>query len=304
MITSKIISGSKSYFTGTKITTFEVSIHRYVLSELNTHRMLSRNSSSSRAVPIESNIDNILKDTAIPIHWGLNQPGMVADDEIDYGLIEQAKLIWLNARDNAIKSALELKKLGIHKQVANRLVEPFSYQKIIITATEWDNFFWLRNHKDAQPEFRYLANMMLEQYNNFEFETLYKDEWHTPYVKHHRCPDGILYYLDSNDNNLTKEEALQISASCSAQVSYRKNDDTLDKADTIFNMLNLFNEGEETRKHSSPIEHQATPFDLSNFKGITNFTEDDSWSGNFKNWIQYRHTFKNESCKNNPNLKK
>jgi thymidylate synthase ThyX len=310
MITAKIIADSTHKEIGTRITTFELTFPRWILAEFNTHRLLSRNSASSRAIPIKANIENILKDTAIPVHWGKNQAGMVADEEVSSELADRALGIWLNVRDGCIKAALELNDIGIHKQIANRLIENFTYQKVIVTATEWDNFFWLRSHKDAQPEIKVLSDLMLKAYNESVPSELDYDEWHTPYVEHVRTPDGVLMYLDCNGAHLTLDDALKVSASCCAQVSYRKQDDSVEKAIKVFDMLNLDagTDINDARKHSSPIEHQATPMSATDYleciNGATHETRDGSiWSGNFKDWVQARHLYDNESCKKHPEIR-
>jgi thymidylate synthase ThyX len=314
MSTVQIIADSKHYDKDTRITTFELTFPRWILAEFNTHRQLSRNSASSRAIPIQANIDNIINNTAMPVHWGINQAGMVANNEADEHTVRLAIAAWIRARDNAIKSALELNELGIHKQITNRLIENFTYQKVIVTATEWDNFFWLRYHKDAQPEIKDLADLMLDAYNKSTPQVLNVGEWHVPYVSTYRDGNNHqLYYYDSNDNEISLDEARKISASCCAQVSYRKSDDSLEKALRVFDMLNLDDDSGDTRKHSSPIEHQATPVDYNadtmfawyNMHGVTAVDENaDLWSGNFKNWVQYRHLFDNDSCTNHPDIEK
>lgn len=320
MIKAKVVKQSRHHKTGRLITTFEIEMHRFVLAEKNTHKMLSKNSASSRAVPIQANIDYILSNTAFPVHWGKNQSGMVAENELSPDVQKKAKQIWTDARDDAIKHALALSELGVHKQLANRLIENFSYQKVVVTGTEWDNFFWLRDHKDAQPEIRELASKMLDAYNNAKSEILFGGEWHLPYVDSIRNAIGELEYF-SNGVKLTEEEAIKVSASCCAQVSYRKADDSLDKANKVFDMLNLnASQYEDIRMHSSPVEHQATPISYSfkdkflsrlfmffgkqYTKGITHIRFDGSmWSANLQDFIQYRHLIPNESCTNNPNLK-
>ena len=308
MITARVVADSKHYKLHTRITTFELSFPRWILAEFNTHRLLSRNSASSRAIPIQANIDNILADTAMPVHWGLNQAGMVADAEANEEVTAKAKTIWYEARDAAIKAAKDLSDLGIHKQIANRLIENFTFQKVIVTATEWDNFFWLRSHKDAQPEIKLLSDMMLKAYNESVPEILDLGEWHTPYVTHARHNvTNKLMYLSSGAIEITLEEARKVSASCCAQVSYRKSDESLDKAIRVFDMLNLEADTDDVRKHSSPIEHQATPVAIDEYiLDIPGATHDDlngaCWSGNFKNWIQYRHLFDEDSCTKHPEI--
>ena len=287
---AKVIADSKHYETGTRLTTFEVLMPRWVLAEFNTHRQLSRNSASSRAIPIKANIENILANTALPVHWGLNQSGMVADLEANDEIAQKARDVWIRARDSAIGFANELSELGIHKQIANRLIENFTYQKVIVTATEWSNFFWLRNHKDAQPEIKAVAEDMYQEYLASTPRELKLGEWHVPYFG-----DGIW----TSESETSLADALKISASCCAQVSYRKQDDSLEKATKVFDMLNLDNEDADVRMHSSPIEHQATPINIEeNPYYITGLSHIDvngvSWSGNLKDFVQYRKLFANE----------
>jgi hypothetical protein len=313
MIYAKVVASSKHYQTGTRLTTMEVSMPRWVLAELNTHKMLSKNSASSRAIPIKANIENILADTAMPVSWGKNQSGMVADIDVDWETSKKAEAVWLKARDNAIASALELVDLGIHKQLANRLIENFTYQKILISGTEWDNFFWLRCHKDAQPEIRVPAEHMLRAYNESTPIELNVGEWHLPFVSTVRDSFGKLHYHDTFGEELSVENAIKISASCAAQISYRKSDESFEKALKVFDMLNLTDESGETRKHSSPTEHIGTPIDYTlgmseNLmgepdRGITHCDSDlKLWSANFKDFIQYRHLIPNESCKQHPDV--
>lgn len=298
MIKAKIIADSIHRNTGTRITTFELEFPRWILSEFNTHRLLSRNSASSRAIPIKANIENIMNNTAIPVHWGLNQAGMVADNVADEETQKLAIAAWIRARDAAIQCAEQLIELGIHKQVANRLIENFTYQKVVTTAVDWDNFFWLRHHKDAQPEIKELAQLMFDVYQSSIPTELEVGEWHTPYFK-----DG--YWSSHMEESL--EHALMVSSSCCAQVSYRKQDDSIEKAEKVFGMLNLFDDTDETRKHASPVEHQASPMpQIGALKDIKGATHQDingqMWSGNFRNWIQYRHLIPNESCKWHPDI--
>jgi hypothetical protein len=294
-ISSKIIADSISN-KGKRITTFEIEMPRWILSEFNTHRMLSRNSASSRAIPIKANIDNIYNNTAIPVHWGLNQAGMVADAEASDEIQRLAIACWIRARDNAITSALTLDSYGIHKQVANRLIELFTYQRVIVTGTEFANYFWLRNHKDAQPEIKELADLMYQDYTSSKPVILDPDMWHTPYYRLGFWAKGMPEPL---------QDALKISASCCAQVSYRKQDDSLEKANRVYDMLNLEDESDETRKHASPVEHQASPISwcvkalsFTWEKGVTHRTrQGDLWSGNFNGWVQHRQLIKDESKK-------
>jgi hypothetical protein len=277
--------------------------------------MLSKNSASSRAIPLKAAIEEIKNNTAYPLVWRANQSGMVAAGDLEPEKAKEAKRVWTRARNSALKYASNLADIGLHKQWANRLIENFSYQKVIITGTEWDNFFWLRICPTAQPEIDQLAKCMYEALSKSEPETLYEDEWQTPYVRHVRGSDGELGYVDEKYNTISLEDALKISASCCAQVSYRKLDDSLDKALSIFDKLNLGSVSEDAKSHSSPTEHQGTPinsyYDSLRDVVINGSFNPDSWqdgithinrqgnfgSGNFYDFIQYRHLIPNESCK-------
>ena len=305
MIKATIIADSVSEHTGQRITTYELEYPRFILAELNTHRLLSRNSASSRAIPIEKMIEQVISNTATPIHWGLNQSGMQAKEE--QANTNACKEAWCNARDSAIHHAYQLKNLGLHKQIVNRVLEPFQMMKTLVTATSFDNFFNLRCHPDAQPEIKQLADLMYQAMQESEPEVLYVAEWHTPYVHHDRDEYGnLIYYVLNTDTTgtetdgyqyyqyLTSEEAIKVSCSCAAQVSYRKNDTSIEKALAIYDKL-----VNSEPVHASAFEHCATPIDIETTEeGITHFTIDDvPYSGNFANWVQYRQLIKNHDCK-------
>lgn len=313
-VTAVVIQDSLSKITGTRITTFEVTLHRFVLAELNTHRMFSRNGASSRAIPFERMVQYVRENMAEPVFWGKNQAGMVADVEIEHYNKGFVASVWRAAAEDAIKHATTLHKMKVHKQICNRLLEPFTMQKMLITATSFDNWFWLRKHKDAQPEIKLLAQKMFEAYNESTPVPLNPNEWHVPYVTRTVDEFGIMRYTDETGKNLTVEEAVQISASCAAQTSYRRNDPSLEKASDIFDRLI-----NSVPVHASPTEHQATPFSYMHKDGkhmyenavysqtvfgsegdfITSVgaTDADTWySGNFKDWAQYRQIIPNNVC--------
>lgn len=151
MIDAKIIADSRNPI-GNRITTWVLKFPRFILSEFNTHRVLSRNSSSSRARPLDKTIQDVLNDPAIPEFWGKNQKGMQASVELNEKEREAAKTQWLYARDLAVHKARMLQELDVHKQIANRLLEPWMHQTVLCTATEWQNFFALRAHKDCYSD--------------------------------------------------------------------------------------------------------------------------------------------------------
>lgn len=299
MIKATIIADSVSAHTGQRITTFELEYHRYIHSELMTHRQFSRNAASSRAIPIDKMIEGVLGSPAIPIHWGLNQSGMQAkDEEVPY---QQAYNAWINARNRAIESAKELQALGLHKQIVNRVLEPFQMMKTLVTATSFDNFFNLRCHKDAQPEIKELADKMYQAMQESTPMTLRAGEWHLPYVTAVIGEDNQIHYL-VDDKLVDLETAIKISCSCAAQVSYRKNDTSIEKALAIYDKL-----VNSEPVHASAFEHCATPIDSisGNFAGVTHVgdtfingkLENSYCSGNFTNWVQYRQLIPNHDCK-------
>lgn len=292
-ITAKVIQHSISAYTGTEIITYELEYPRYIHSEFMTHRLFSRNAASSRAIPTKSMIEQIIKHNVEFVHYGRNQPGMQADQELS----EEEKQIvlgyWKCARNSAIDMAHYMAALGAHKQIVNRCLEPWMLMKVVMTTTSLENWDELRAHKDAQPEIQTLAKTMQAAKSQSEPLELLNGEWHVPYVER-EFVDGELVY----GNGLTLEEAKMISASCCAQVSYRKNDDSLEKAKSIYDRLI-----NSRPAHSSPVEHQATPIFYSKYptnypkqptdwdRGVTHMDRDyQLHSGNFKDWIQLRQT--------------
>jgi thymidylate synthase ThyX len=284
-----------------------------------THRLFSRNAASSRAIPVAKAIELIKADTAKPIHWGKNQPGMSAKEECNAVMASHSECHgysreewWDEARDAAIYHAEEFNAAGYHKQIVNRMLEPFSHIKVVCTATEYDNFFYLRCHPDAQPEIQKLAELMYDAREASVPVKLLPGSWHTPYFKNGQwIPTSYSdAYGEMNDDGATLEDALAISASCCAQVSYRVLNDSLEKAKDIYKRL-----VESKPVHASPFEHQATPMKESRFReddqvllyvqegtdadtlGITHFDRrGHAWSGNLKGWVQHRQLIDGNVC--------
>ncbi len=275
--------------------------------------MLSKNAASSRAIPVSKMIENIKKFPAIPLHWGQNKSGMQAEKEIDnlIGMkvnnefvVLERDYAWLKARNSAIEYAEAFSDAGYHKQIVNRLIEPYQMIKVVCSGTEFDNFFWLRCHKDAQPDIRELADVMYNAQKESEPDELVDGEYHLPYITSDIYQECRKYYhnnktVDKNDSNLV----LKVSASCCAQVSYRTTDTNIEKALKIYDQL-----VKSEPIHSSPFEHQARPITISDINdylkqkssGITHMSRDKSswvyWSGNLRGWIQHRHEIPNNTC--------
>lgn len=299
---------------GQRITTFELEYPRIIHSELMTHRLFSRNAMSSRAIPIKKMIEQVQQNPAMPVKFGKNQPGMQdAGDHnelIDAGY--EPATWWGLAGLSAARFAEAFAEAGYHKQIANRLLEPFQRMKTVLTATDFENFWWLRVDKDADPTIFALAEAMKKAFDESEPELLEPGQWHTPYVDHvyeyediddKECVVFVGYcVLDENDKPvmLTVEEAKAISASCCAQVSYRVLNNTKDKALDIYGKLLSGN-----KVHASPFEHQATPLvhasceELGNEafaweEGVTHVDRNGMfWSGNFRGWSQHRQLVPN-----------
>lgn len=342
-IEAKIIAHSKSSVTGKEIITWELTYPRLIHSEFLTHRLFSRNAASSRAIPVAKMLEMVREHPAMPVRFGANQAGM-QDKGVDHTALvyikelyntalangmdeDRAELFasinsssaWRFAANKVADIAEAFSNAGYHKQVANRLIEPFQWMKTVMTATEDDNWFWLRDHNDADPTIHALASVMWEAKQTSEPVILEPGEWHLPYVtarRQHWRVEGdfgpMMYWDFRSGTELTLEQALAISSSCCAQVSYRKLDDTLEKAQTVYERL----VGSEP-VHASPFEHQATPMEATNKwdctddgvnvpkmpwtweEGITHIDRKNNfWSGNFKNWVQHRQLIPDNVCNN------
>jgi len=275
----KIIADSISP-AGKRITTFQLRYQRFFHSELMTHRMLSRNASSSRAIPVSKMLSQVWNDPAMPVYWGSNKAGMQAGSELTGFKRKVAEAMWVGAGRAMCVASWVMMKLGLHKQITNRILEPWQYISVVVTATEWDNFYALRNHKDAQPEFRALAASMMYGLNNCTPTLLQEGEWHLPYVSDDEIQDakwvGSYHLLP------------KLSAARCARVSYNKHDGTKPSMDDdleLYNQLmtrpytdkrgNTYGDGDPI--HASPVEHQAMAHANSSLP-----------SGNFVGWIQLR----------------
>lgn len=296
-ISAKVIKDSISP-QGIRITTLELEYPRIIHSELMTHRVFSRNSASSRAIPVSKVIELVESNPAMPVHWGKNQAGMQAKEELDDLNKEAVRQLWLEAAKQAVSIAKVMADIGGHKQVVNRILEPFQHMKVVVTSTEWANWDWLRDHPDADPTIHALAKEMKRVRNESTPEELFYGEWHLPYVTSERSKVyAERNYFDEHGEPITLEQARMISASCCAQTSYRKQDGSLEKAEDIFKKL-----VESEPCHASPVEHQATPAERSDTRlemfeeGITHRCKDYwTWSGNFRGWIQFRQLVPNNA---------
>lgn len=283
-IQAKIIEDSINQY-GNRITTFQLMYPRFIHAELMTHRVFSRNASSSRAIPVSKMIAMVREEPAMPIHWGKNQAGMQANEQLKGIELERAMRLWDEAAILAARQAELMMEVGLHKQVANRILEPFQHISVVLTATNFKNWFELRAHPDAQPEIQALAIEMQKAIAESIPHELDVGEWHLPYVT-----------LDERNDRFFKnnpELLRQVSAARCCRVSYLKHDGS---AASISDDLALCEKLVGAKPlHASPFEHQATPdiVEPGEFGDKWAFPE---MHGNFTGWIQYRkqieHQFK------------
>lgn len=260
MIECQVIADS--VMGGTRITSVQVKYPRFILPQLNTHRVFSRSTASSRAVPTAKLIAMVRENPVMPVHWGKNQAGMVAESEMDDARIAAAKVVWMEAADTAANIAQELAELGVHKQVVNRVLEPFMWAETIITATEWDNFFKLRIADDAQPEIQTLAKAIKKAMDE---SIPVERAAHLPYLR-----GGEL-----DETRWTYEQRAKISAARCARVSYLNHNKQMPSVDEDFALADRLIEA----GHMSPFDHQAM------FDGGEKYRNENR---NFRNWKPYR----------------
>lgn len=249
-ISAKIIADSISY-RNTRLTTFVLKYPRFIHAEFMTHRVFSRNAASSRAIPVKTMIQRIIDDPAMPVHWGKNQPGMQANEELDPVAIAGCKNQWLQARDQAIFAAESLIATGLHKQIANRILEPWMHIEVVCTGTDFSNFYALRNHPMAQPEMQALAKAMLAAHEESVPVLKQAGEWHLPFIK----DDELRTDLNPAELKLYNWHLAQISAARCARVSYLKHDGSTATQEEDLELYARLMAG--TPKHASPAEHQA-----------------------------------------------
>lgn len=321
--TSKVVAHSKSSVTGKEVITFELEFWRGVLAEFNTHNALSKNTSSSRAIPVPTMIKQVRENTGMPVRFGAANKGMQDAGEHNDLVIctnEMAESLggmypkdaWVFAANQAADLAQAFHESGYAKQVCNRLIEPFQNVKMVVTATDLDNFYWLRDHYMADPTIEALARAMKKSHEESIPVALKPGDWHTPYYGEGYW-SGDFGIIDKQ--GFTLEDSLAISASCCAQASFRTLNDTIEKAKDIVTKLNLGVDLTEPC-HASPTEHQCTPIAEtehhmqeitleSNIPAIVRINDPqylDSWqdgithvmrdgtfgSGNLKGFIQHR----------------
>jgi hypothetical protein len=276
-----------------RLTTFQLIYPRFIHAEVMTHRVFSRNASSSRAIPTAKMLAAISTEPARPVDWRMNQPGMQGYEPASDGCVATCIQIWDAACAAAVRYAQHMDATGIHKQVVNRLTEPFQHIRVVLTATDFENFFALRDHEAAEPHIQLLAKAMKEAMDASTPVNLTKWDWHLPYVDEEAIESAKEWF--NEPSNAAMFESLEnllcrISAARCARVSYKTFDD---KPSTVVADLDLYQKLVGSAPiHASPTEHQASP-DFWLARG-------DRWlepqlHGNLTGWKQFRKTLAGEN---------
>lgn len=282
MITATVLADSVSN-EGVRLTTFELVYPRMILAELNTHRVFSKNSASSRAIPIKRMIQMIRDNPAVPASWRMHESGMQGYTVADLEIALAGQAIWLEAMEDAIRHAERLDKLGLHKQIVNRLTEPFAHMKTVLTGVYFENFFGLRDHHMADPTIDALAKAMRPAMLASTPKLLQPGEWHLPYVTEEE--------RGTHEGNTL----LKVSAARCARTSYNNmggKRSSVDEDVALHDRLLV-----DQPIHASPAEHQATP-DIQ--IGQDSYSDAVIWEqpylhGNLGGWVQYRKTLAHEN---------
>lgn len=307
-ITAEIIADSITE-KGDRLTSFIVVVPRIVLAEFNTHRTLSRNSASSRAIPFATMVQKVQEEPFIPIKWQEDHKGMQGTKYLSGRNVALADGRWLAARDAAVQQATFLNKnIGVTKQFCNRLLEPFLYHTIIVTASDWENFFALRAHEAAEIHIQNLAFKMLDEYNKSTPSKLDPGQWHIPFGS--KIDKHLLTVAHSEitgktagswSKELEQKLKVKVATARCARVSYLNYEGEDDYLKDIKLHDRLSGMG-----HFSPFEHCAKVMTDSEYYGHhlvqgngdpfdENGEEFFGINGNFRGFIQYRKTFKGEN---------
>jgi hypothetical protein len=267
---------------GVRLTTWELRYPRIIHAEVLTHGMLVRNSASSRAIPNSTLIHRVLNETFMPNEWGTNQKGMQAGEPLSPELSRDADSAWLHARDLMVETAKRLTELGVHKQLANRVLEPWMHITVILSGTDLANFYHLRYHTDAEPHFQELARKMYESQQASTPKRLQVGQWHRPLWRQGEDDLAIMPLFEDGtitwSPNGPEIGMNQVAVGRIARVSFLTHDGQRDLREDVKLHNRLVAAG-----HWSPFAHvaQAMP--------------NDAYVGQFRGWFQYRKAFKGEN---------
>lgn len=273
----RVLADSINEFNGIRLTSLLCKFPRFILAEVDTHRMISKSSASSRAVPVRLRIDQVRADPFVPEAFGKKRPGMQATENLDEGADNLARASWLAGAEYACQVAAALDATGVHKQHANRVLEPYSWHTAVLSATDWENFFALRISPMAQPEFRKIAEMMRAMMDRTVPKSLQPGQWHLPFV----------YPSDFEPSQWSTWEPghgqyapAKLSAGRCCRVSYLTHDGKRDPVADVALAETLVGNG-----HMAPLEHPAMACQVAS----------KTYVGNFAGWMQYRKMIKGEA---------
>lgn len=296
---------------GHRLTTLELTYPRIILAEVDTHRMLSRNSASSRAIPIEKIMEQVRERPFIPDRFPVNGPGMqpcaYARIDGEYDIIDAAAFEankrrftydgamenWVGASQSALAEAEAMHRMGIHKEIVNRILEPWQWTTTVISATDFWNVWAQRCHSAAQAQFQKIATMAYKAWQASTPRLLDFGEWHLP-------------YLDDDDReNLDLEAAKMVSSARCAAVSYHRQGEARDYEVLIGVFKRLTGGADGTMPgHWSPLEHVARPLEVDRDPYLREVNalgqQGDCFSGNYRGWYQYRKEFGLENWTEEP----
>jgi hypothetical protein len=271
---ARVIADSVSP-TGQRLITVEANMHRFVLAELNTHRMFSRNSASSRAIPLTVTLRKVSDTPAWPLVWPAEKKGMQGGSALEGQDLADAHQLFREVHSfvtQRLAAYLEEHPEAehrLHKSVVNRLLEPFAWHRVIITATDWANFFDLRCSPLAQPEIQAAAYAIRDAIEQSRPQEVGYDEWHQPYVRQEDRQE-------LENMGLAPEVANQVSVARCTRVSYLTHDRRRDLTEDLALYEKLVS---ETPPHASPLEHVARPV-----------PDGKQPPGNLRGWAQLRHS--------------
>lgn len=263
---AKVIADSISP-AGSRLTTLELNYPYIIHPEVMTHRVFSRNAASMRAIPTRKIVAQVKENPFIPRRWPIEQSGMQPAGFYSGESVEgkQLEFVWQSGIVGAVQTAEQMMMLGVHKQIATRPLAPYSYIRVIVSATEWENWDNLRRSSEAQDEIHDLADRVWEARQHSEPIKADLDYWHLPYIQ----PDERAYFKD--------DVKIKLSVARCARVSYLTHDGKVDVEKDLKLYDRLLSSG-----HMSPFEHVARPFAP-------------TYMGNFFGWKQWRKHIRGEA---------
>lgn len=313
---SAVIAADSINSFGDRITTLILTMPRFILAELNTHRMLSKNSASSRAIPFKTMYLNIWNDHFKPIKWQKDHKGMQGSEYFEGADVDNLEELWVTAAKYSLECAKDLNEVGLSKQFCNRIIEPFAWHRVLVTATEWDNFVGLRSHKDAEMHINELSDAVLKAMNESTPNPLKDGEWHLPFGD--TFNDEVLRKDALTLKITVMELKIAVAIARCARVSY---DNFNGSKHDYLKDYDLFKKLFISQPiHASPSEHVAYAMSYNEY--ITNvrgqldvdlcdgqYTVDikSNWDKmgycrNFRGWVQYRTLLESDTIWNDERL--